>query len=181
MKEIDIIIVNETWLYKEETDLFTLPNYDSIFNCRERSKSKPKSRGEGTAIFVNNKLKHQTLLCKDKLNQIVIQLEINKEKFKIATMYRPPNTKVSDFYDELEQIMHKFDNIINAGDINIDLLDINDTNASTIKEYQNLITSYGHKILNTIDIDHATRVTNTSKTIVDHVFTDMNIYRSEKD
>ena len=53
-----------------------------------------------------------------------LELAINKRKWCILFAYRPPNTNKDDFFSEisisLNKIIGKYDNIVLAGDLNID-------------------------------------------------------------
>ena len=55
---------------------------------------------------------------------ICLELTIVKIKWCILFAYRPPNTDKEEFFDEisvsLNKILGKYDNIILAGDLNID-------------------------------------------------------------
>ena len=57
---------------------------------------------------------------------ICLELTIVKKKWCILFAYRPPNTDKEEFFDEisvsLNKILGKYDNIILAGDLNIDEL-----------------------------------------------------------
>ena len=57
---------------------------------------------------------------------IWLELTIVKKKWCILFAYRPPNTDKEEFFDEisisLNKILGKYDNIILAGDLNIDQL-----------------------------------------------------------
>lgn len=159
---LDIIILNETWLLKQEINLFQLPNYSAIYNCRSDKK------GGGTVIFVsNNIIKYKILACKDKYNQILIQLEMKKHNITVGTMYRH-EANMQEFFEELEQIICKHKNLIFAGDMNINLLNKNSTHTN---EYLNLLSNYEFEIKNIIDNNHFTR--NASGSIIDHVFSDL--------
>ena len=57
---------------------------------------------------------------------ICLELTIVKKKWCILLAYRPPDTDKEEFFDEisvsLNKISGKYDNIILAGDLNIDEL-----------------------------------------------------------
>ena len=57
---------------------------------------------------------------------IFLELTSAKKKWCILFAYRPPNTDKEEFFDEisvsLNKILGKYDNIILAGDLNIDEL-----------------------------------------------------------
>ena len=57
---------------------------------------------------------------------ICLELAVAKKKWCIIFAYRPPNTDKKEFFDEisvsLNKILGKYDNIVLAGDLNIDEL-----------------------------------------------------------
>lgn len=161
-KGFDIIVVNETWLKKEETNLFHLPSYSAVFNCRDGS------TGGGSAIYIKNTLKFKLKECNPEFNKILIELQVANKPLIISTMYRPPGSPSSTFMDELEKTLHMYKNMLFVGDVNFNLLD---TNSITVTEYQHIIDAYGYKIANKISPEHVTR--KMSNTIIDHVITDL--------
>lgn len=50
-KNPDILALNETWLYSNETKFFNIKGYQPIYNCRN------ENRGGGSAVFIRNNIK----------------------------------------------------------------------------------------------------------------------------
>ena len=99
-----------------------------------------------------------------------IQLDLgNNEKCIVEVIYRHPKQKLSEFCKSFESTIEKLNNrklmYYIGGDFNADLLKSNsDIN---IKDFMNLTYSLGCIPLTT----HPTRITTTSSTLLDHVYT----------
>ena len=97
---------------------------------------------------------------------IWLEITVGKSKpFLIGNMYRPPNSKV-EFIDRFEIIIdivsHERREMILLGDFNKNLL-----NEHKYIEWDNFVTSLGLSQL----VCDPTRVTNTSRTLIDHIYT----------
>ena len=94
-----------------------------------------------------------------------LKLTSNKNTYITACIYRHPNGNIMTFIESLKKQLEKVDNIstcIIAGDINIDLLKIENVN---VNRYMDLLLE-----LNFIPcITIPTRLTETSATIIDHI------------
>ena len=99
-----------------------------------------------------------------------IQLDLgNNKKCIVGVIYRHPKQKLSEFWNSFESTIKKSScrqlMYYIGGDFNADLLKNNsDTN---IKDFMNLTYSLGCIPL----ITHPTRITTTSSTLLDHVYT----------
>ena len=104
--------------------------------------------------------------CKD----MWIQLDLgNNKKCIVVVIYRHPKQKLSEFCNSFESTIEKLNSrklmYYIGGDFNADLLKSNsDIN---IKDFMNLTYSLGCIPL----ITHSTRITTTSSTLLDHVYT----------
>lgn len=161
--DVGVVILGEVWIDSGETNFFTIPNFEAVFNCRDGV------QGGGTVIYVRKDLEFRTLELDPVFNKILIEVTLEKQKIKIMTIYRPPSSNLNNFFEELERTCDSLKNVIIVGDINIDIL--NPTSTSVM--YMNLLESYDYRLLNTITNDYATRCTSTSATIIDHVATDL--------
>ena len=102
-----------------------------------------------------------------------LSIQLTKQRCKIWSIYRPPNSDMSVFLTEIDKIMEKQNkDCIIIGDMNLNLL--NDT--TTVKEYRNLIEMNAFKIQNIISIEKATRTSKRTATILDHIISNNNIY-----
>ena len=164
-----IIILNETWLSDYETDLFNLPGYQSFHSTRKKT-------GGGVSIFVLKSFsKCNQLECFEHDNSNFLILEIESLKVKIGSVYRPPSSNDNVFFDKLDFILEKYQNMLAFGDLNYDLFDVNETNT---KKLSSIITTNGFAMLNSLDALMFTRKSLTegcSSKCLDHVFTDLNL------
>ena len=129
----------------------------------------------GVTVYVRENLNvTQTELECNEIESVWLELHQNKTKsFLIGYIYRPPSSLVS-WYNIFEKNL-KCASKINAhlmilGDFNINLFkDAGNKKASTLSE---LCTSYG----STQIIERPTRVTNTSSTLLDHIYVSSTIH-----
>ena len=155
---------SETWLEERETYLYKLDNYNAFYSCRSGRK------GGGVALFIKNSFKSR-LIDQSDSNQIInwLCVGVGENNLKVSVVYRPPSYSITDFFVDIENILtkHPARHII-MGDFNINLLD----NNNAVTNYKNLLQINNFKIINTILEEHATRVTDYTKTIIDHVLLD---------
>lgn len=59
-------------------------------------------RNLGTAMYIRKNIKYNVIILKELFNETIIELEIGKLSFKIATMYRQP--KYGNFKDYLNEL-----------------------------------------------------------------------------
>lgn len=161
-KNIDVLVLGETWLIEEECKYFILPNFVSVFNCRENKV------GGGTAIYVKKEFQFKIIENSKIFNKIIIEIAGNDKKLILATMYRPPSSDLNEFITNLESTLLKFQKMLFIGDFNIDVLKLENSS-----NYMSLIESLGFRILNTLSKNHATRSTSSSATIIDHAITSL--------
>lgn len=155
-----LIILTETWIKNEtEAKSFHLPNYTHIYNYR------PDKRGGGVSIFVHRSLQHE--LSEEIHDTGVHYLWIYLKKFAlhVGAIYNPDKKNINKFLEKYSlQLENKKRGIV-FGDYNIDLLsDSRDTS-----NYMDVVKIAGYDILNKIDENYCTRETITTKTILDHV------------
>lgn len=84
-------------------------------------------------------------------------------------MYRPGHTNLNDFLSNYEEQLLQKTRTIVFGDTNINLLHTD----STTRRYKEMITESGYKIVNKIKPEYCTRETTTTKTIIDHISTNL--------
>lgn len=127
------------------------------------------SRGGGVSIYT-----HKTIKCDVTENLVengnhYLWLKIDKLSLNIGAIYKPPDTNVNNFLEEFNTQLETRKRSIILGDFNIDLLNKN----NTAKKYLETIKESGYDILNKIAKKYNTRETPTTKTILDHVCTDI--------
>jgi hypothetical protein len=158
----DLLIMCETWLFSNETEYYNIPGYCGIFNCRDA-----ETRGGGTAIFVKQNIQYRLLYKNIRLNMIIIEIVIsNNVRQKIGTFYRSPNlTPVDEFLDVFDDFLSRYNGVLIMGDANIDILESNNITF----RYKTTISTNNFRIINKLQADHASRVTDSSSTLIDHV------------
>ena len=146
--EISAFCLQETWLGEDyDTSLLQIEGYTLI------SQGKICSSHAGRAIYLNNKYKYKTVEVFEKSNIWESQfLEITYQTMTktiiLGNVYRPPKdinenyqTFIDEFANKLVYLNNNRNEVIIAGDYNIDLLKINDK--PIISEYFDTITSHG--------------------------------------
>ena len=124
---IDILCIDEIKIDESFPDSqFFIENYQFPPYRRDRN-----SKGGGKVVDVRQGLISKRLKSFESKNieTICIELTISKKKWCILFAYRPPNFEKKSFFEEtsnsLSLIVNKYDNILLAGDVNINLLDPN--------------------------------------------------------
>lgn len=85
--------------------------------------------------------------------------------------YRPPSYSNCDqFFDILGNVLSQHKNLLLLGDMNYDLLTPSN---SVVEDYENLVSSYYFRILNQITPNMATRTTESSASLIDHIISDL--------
>jgi hypothetical protein len=159
LKIIDIVIINEVWIYDYEIDKFNLPNYNVVYNCRNEDK------GGGTAIFIKNNISFNEVCRDDKYNFTVIEILNSNPKIKVGTFYRAPKAKLTNsFIDFLESKIRDNANHIFFADVNLDLF----KNNNALIKYKDMLATSNYYLVNKTQ---PTRITATTKTLVDHIIT----------
>ena len=122
--KIDVLCIDETKLDSSfPNHQFKIEGYQFLPLRRDRN-----SKGGEKIVFVREGLIAKQMKNFETKNAetICLELTIVKIKWCILFAYRPPNTDKEEFFDEisvsLNKILGKYDNIILAGDLNIDEL-----------------------------------------------------------
>lgn len=154
-------MLTETWIKDEqEAQGLKIPNFTHYYNFRTTSK------GGGVSIFVHNDLKHHFLDDQYEDGNHYLWIHLEKLSLDIGAIYKPPVSNVKKILETYATHLAKRKRALVFGDINLDLLSKKKT-----KEYKILLKENGYRILNKIDTEHSTRVTETTQTIPDHVCT----------
>ena len=162
--DLDICAFTETWISAGVTDnLIHINGYRVYRNDRE-------TEGGGVAIYIKETIQH--ILTKDLISKdieniwVTVKPEHNKQ-FLVSCMYRPPSSN----HQYLENII---DCIENANKVTTDIIMLGDLNLKfnvADVELKNLCV-YLQSILGARQlITSPTRVTATSSTIIDHIYT----------
>jgi len=163
---IDVLAISETWLSNIIPDSFV-----NIKGYNLYRKDRLNTMGGGVAIFIKENITHTipTNLTNDmELIHVQIKLE-HRKPFMISCVYRPPSAS-SEYLENIIECLtkasgHTDDHIV-LGDFNINF-DLS----------ENIVYSTCHYIEHMLGakqlIMKPTRVTETSKTIIDHIYTTM--------
>ena len=164
--KFDVIGLTETWLHKDNSDLYNAPGYSHINLPSEYSK------GGGVSILLHSRLsyKRRDELCMS--NNIIECLFVEAfivKKVLIGMIYRPPDTPISMFNEHLKNVIEsiKCSNIpcYLLGDFNINLL--NQSSHQATSDFLDILYSGGFTPL----ISRPTRITENSATLIDHIYT----------
>ena len=118
---------------------------------------------------MHNNLTHELSTAEYVGGNNYLCIHLQKYALNIGVVYKPGHSNFSDFLLTYEnQLLHKKRTII-FGDTNIDLLNSD----STTRRYDAMLAESGYKLINKIDPEYCTRETATTKTILDHVFTNL--------
>lgn len=150
-----LIIISEIWIKTQNVNFYNINGFNSIFSCRN---DRP---GAGIVMYIRNDLNFE-LTKTDKSNFEFHYIQIKLKDFSnnhVTAIYRPPNTDIDKFFDELELTVNKKYNNIILGDINIPL----NKSSTVVSDYINILLGFGIVPTNTFE----TR--SISKNIVDHV------------
>ena len=166
-----VIGLCETRLNSSISSMYNIPSYTAF----HKSKS---TKGGGVSIYVHKSLQGTVLpdisIQLPHIECLFLRVETSKVNFIVGMIYRPPNASVSEFLLSLEQILESITATQThacylMGDFNINLLDIE----KNMQELVNLF--YCNLFFPTIT--KPTRVTRSSATLIDHMWTnDMQNY-----
>ena len=166
-----IIMLSETWL-KNEEEWLNIPNYTAFHSLRKNGN---KQGYGGVCILLHDKLKGELIpsltVNNEAIESVAIKTEINKRTVNLVCLYRPPenSTTLLETFNEtlsgfLNNLPRREANFL-GGDLNIDLNSSNLSNAA--RDLQELLASEFYLPL----INLPTRVTATSSTCIDHLYT----------
>lgn len=156
---IDVLVIGETWLKSDNCCLFQIPNYNSVFSCRDSSSG-------GLAVYIKSGLSYKVVknVHINGMHLIHNEIKVNGSLYDVVGVYRPPSFDFTKFHDELESLLSTLGSrpFFVVGDVNVP---INLTNNNVVVRYKSLLESYGCVCSNTC----ATRP--ASNNILDHFIT----------
>ena len=165
--KFDIIGLSEVWSVKD-IDQFKIPDYNLELQLRENQ------RGGGVGAYIHSSLNYSRIqnLSLVHAESIWFKVLIDNTSIIVGVIYRKPGTNLDEFKDGLNSVLQNLNldrNLsIILGDFNIDL----NSNDEKSKELLRLAETYGLLQL----IKTATRITNTSSTLIDHIYTNISSY-----
>lgn len=161
-ENFDVVAITESWLTPDILDeAVNIPGYHFIRNDR-------LSRGGGTGIYVINNLKYEIIDSIDNspnanLEQLWIKLHLKNTIIAVGTIYRPPAGNLQLCIDQLDTVLSTIlptvDDVICIGDVNVNLLNLNNPITDTFNAY-----NFSQLI------NEPTRITNITSSLLDPVF-----------
>lgn len=165
--DCDVIALTEAWLDEKDGSTYTIPDYTTYY------KHSTQNKCDGILLFIKNG-KHFNpqieIMEITGATGILVKLKVNNETTEIGAIYRSPSQREpQNFIDSIRDYFESRGNAQNAtqilvGDFNIDLMP---NSQERIKE--NYTTSMSAVGLTNV-INKPTRVTETTKTCLDHIF-----------
>ena len=161
-----VLSLNETWLDDSflDSELY-LPGYQLLRRDRDR-------HGGGTAVYVAENLNSERvdILSIDDIEALWFDLsQPHSKKILFGAIYRPPNLDPSTFTENLEEMLNRRTNdhseTVLLGDFNFDYISPN----TTTKRFQRSMNLFNLEQL----INQPTRITQTSRTLIDLIFSTM--------
>ena len=167
----DCIGLPETWLTDhDDTNCYNMNGYTLVTYPRQ------EGRGSGVGIYISNKhlykIRHDLMKRYDRSHyeSIFIEIKTNNNTFIIGSIYKPPNTNIDSFNDELLSILNSISrenkNSIIMGDFNLNLIN---TNSRQLYDFTNNMYATGFYPT----ISKPTRIANHSATIINNIFTNI--------
>ncbi|CAH2087021.1 unnamed protein product [Euphydryas editha] len=158
---LQMVIITETWIKSEEEgNRFQIAGYTHYFNFRS------DARGGGVSIFVNDTLKHSQIEATCQNHNHFLWVKIENYTLDVCALYRKPEqSNVKTFIETFSHQIQRRKRVIVFGDFNFNLLALD---RGTV-EYKQLIQENGYQILNKIDETYCTRDSGTTRSIIDHI------------
>lgn len=159
-ENFDIFGICETWLHGGvSNEHVAIPDYE-IFRFDRLT------RGGGVCIYVKNHFKVTVVSSNTLIEQLWIKLELTGCKIIVGVVYNPGGIHLQSFLDNFEDSLESLsissDYLVCLGDLNIDLLKLNN---DATKRLQSILQN-----LNLVQInDEPTRITDSSQTLIDHI------------
>jgi exonuclease III len=163
--KIDVLILSEINCQDKDLTKFSIKGFKQI------SKPRSQGRGGGLLFYVRESFKAQDVQIK--FNEDVsetLTLLINDEVL-VAAFYRPPSKSKTQFIVDLKKFLSdtcsKFKNVVFCGDININLLDEQDTN---VVNYMSTLNDFGFANCIFYPTREEFSGNNFSSTLIDHIY-----------
>ena len=169
-----VIAINETYLTNNDPGPHcNLPNYSFISNCRNTC------TGGGVGLYIHNSVQYKvrddlTIMNEKIFESIFIETQNFKEPIIFGTVYRSSSyntneaiTLFSEYLDNCLTIINNSNkSCVIQGDLNFDLLDVDDSAVSNFKDKMFDFSFYSL-------INKPTRVTDTTATCIDHIWSNI--------
>jgi len=160
----DVICITETRIKGIPTTNVNLNNYNLIYS------NSPTNAG-GVAMYLLNTINYDLAteysINIDGCEGLWVNVDTSSNKLLLGVVYKHPKSKATIFLESLDLNLQKLNDKkgIIMGDFNINLL----LESTVVEEYKNIIAQ--NAFLSIVNIP--TRVTETSKTLLDHILTNI--------
>ena len=163
--KFDVFTISETWLDNSISDLeIEVPGYDLYRVDRQNKK------GGGICVYVLRNYKSKllseiSLISPSGLHQLWLKVQVrNLKSIVVCTVYRPPDTPLSCFEEDLNA------NFISASTLNMPIYILGDLNCNLLKsegQDSKALTDFCRSYNLSQLIQTPTRVTESSKSLLD--------------
>ena len=175
---IDVMSLSETHItesaYNDIDSLYKIDGYEFV------KRNRVSGKGGGVAMYIKSNIhfKRRYDLENNDLESIWVEIFIKHSKsLLVSSYYRPPEgsdyllTNFNDIFDsDINNVSMLNKEVIIMGDFNVNYLEHNKN-----KDFKSIFTLYGFKQL----IKKATRITQTSQTLIDIIVSNQPSYISE--
>ena len=168
--EFSAIVLTETWWLNNYAAGFALHGYNHAFVAE-------KGRGAGTTVLIADNIPYsitENLTGRNEFfESITVQIKVPQlGKLTIGAIYRSPNLPKPNFNTEFENLflnkLKRNNKYLILGDFNLDLFDME---CIHIQDFKNAMRSKNLMP----HITDATRVTDTSATLIDHIWSNLTV------
>ncbi|KAL3287559.1 hypothetical protein HHI36_002026 [Cryptolaemus montrouzieri] len=96
-QEIPFVFSTETWLYPNETDLFSLDDYESVHNCRN-------TRGGVNSIYIRKNIhfKNNSIEDIEPGESNILSIYLTRHEYSLWAIYKPSGSTASVFLEEID-------------------------------------------------------------------------------
>ena len=174
-KSLDLhaLVLCETWLTPETKNLLKVNGYS--YTGTERIGKK----GGGVGFLIKNNIisreRTDLKIEAEHMEHCIVELKCRCKNILLVSIYRPPNTSVSDFIKEYDLLLNKLNNIKDY-DIVVGM----DHNLDFLKSNNHRITQKFIELnldLNFLPcITRPTRITKSTATLIDNIFISQNLH-----
>lgn len=178
LQNIDIVCLTEHFMTKEKLKYLNITNF-KIASCFTRA----ESVHGGAMIMVRTRevVAERTDIVELSIEQQVeiAAVELTTTKTIVIAIYRPPSGNIDLYTDVLNQLVYVLSkekvlsNIFITGDFNINF----NVTSKTTRRMRDILKSYNLKQV----FDTASRVTESSSTLIDNVFTNIRLCDIQRD
>ena len=163
----NFIGLSEIWSVRD-VNQFKISDYNLELQCRTNQ------RGGGVGAYIHSSLNYARIHDLSLVNaeSLWLKVHIDNKTIILGVIYRKPGTNFIDFSNEFDNLLQTINldrnQCIIMGDFNINLISREDHGNDLLR----LTETYGLLQL----IMTPTRITNTSSTLIDHIYTNISSY-----